>query len=181
MMGSGRFDWVLAEITQEVEYNPHGTQNRIAGEFSADRIEDRASFIFWRDIMARLTGDKHYVSRDATDAYLSQGIAQEKLGDIAVGAADLEHYDDALSPIEARVRIKWSASLNRSAVRHRESVLALQAKPSDETGTGFADHSCDNCGGPLPETDSESCAYCRSPIQRKNHDWLLQAIETQVE
>lgn len=181
VMGSGQFDWVLAEITQEVEYQNNRRGNRIAGEISADRIEDRASFVFWRDIMARLSADNTYLRRDATNGYLQKGAPKENLSDISVGAADLEHYDDALSPIEAHVRIKWSASLNRGAVRHRESILTLKAKPEEETGSGFAEHSCENCGGPLPETDSETCSYCRSPIQSKNHDWLLDNIETTVE
>lgn len=181
VMGAGEFDWVLAEITQEVEYREHARGSKVAGEMSSDRIEDRASFVFWRDIMARITGDASFVARDATDDYLRQLIPTEMLRDVAVGAADLEHYDDSLTPLEAKVRIKWSASLNRSAVQHRESVLTLRANPSEETGSGFAEHGCESCGGPLPETDAETCAYCRSPIQRKNHDWLLHTIETTVE
>jgi len=181
VMGSGEFDWVLAEITQEVEYSRNGSTSKIAGDMSADRIEDRASFVFWRDIMARVSGQNQIVARDAIDDYLQKSIPQQKLSEIAVGAADLEYYEDALSPIEAKVRIKWSASENGSAIRHRQSILTLHAKPSEETGVGFAEHSCGSCGGPLPETDSEACSYCRSPIQKKNKDWLLAGVNTTVE
>ena len=182
VMGSGTFDWVLAEITQEVEYGKGKRFKMPTKEMSADRIEDRASFIFWREIMSQLTAKKDFILRDATPKFLERAGAHLPLTDIAVGAADMESYDDTLSPIRAQVRIKWSAKgPGDQEIRHRESVLSLVAEPQFEAGSGFAEHSCDTCGAPLPETDAEACAYCRSPIQRKNKDWLLDEIKTTVE
>jgi rubrerythrin len=182
VMGSGSYDWVLAEITQEVEYKGSPGKKLVGEGMSADRIEDRASFIFWRDMMTAITGKKDFLLRDATDNYLKNARAGATWKDVAVGAADLEGYDDALSPITATVRVKWSAQgPGDKEIRHRESLLYLAAKPNAEEGSGFADHSCDTCGAPLPETDAEACAYCRSPIQRKNKDWLLDRVETTVE
>ena len=182
VMGSGTFDWVLAEITQEVEYGKGKRFKMPSQELSGDRIEDRASFIFWRDVLTGITGKRDFLLRDATDAYLEKKRAAASWKDVSVGAADIEAYDDALSPIRASVRIKWSAKgPGDREIRHRESVLSLVAEPQNEGGSGFADHSCETCGAPLPETDAEACAYCRSPIQRKNKDWLLDQVETTVE
>lgn len=181
VMGSGTFDWVLAEITQEVEYGKAKRFKMPTKDISPDRIEDRASFVFWRDVMARITGKKEYISRDASGHYLSATGGPAPLFDIAVGAADLETYEET-APLMAKVRIKWSArGPADKEPRHRQSVLSLIAEPDNVKAAGFAEHSCETCGAPLPETDSESCAYCRSPIQRKNKDWLLDEIKTTVE
>lgn len=178
--GSGTFDWVLAEITQASEYRG-GAKRKDLGEISSDRIEDRASFVFWRDLMTRLTQNRDYIVRDATETYLAGEIKSQSLYDIAVGAADLESYKANNSESIAKVRIKWSASaLQNTKVRHRQTIVTLRAQKS-ETAAGFAEHSCVSCGAPLPETDSIECSYCHSPIQRKNADWLLESVETKVE
>ncbi|GAB4424909.1 MAG: hypothetical protein OHK0011_05830 [Turneriella sp.] len=182
VMGSGEFDWVLAEITQESEYEGYRGNQELTHGLSPDRLEDRASYLFWRDAMARLTGDATYIRRDATDGYLAHAMKRQPLYDIAVGAVDVEACENQGDTAKARVLVKWSAADEKgSAVRHRRSVLFLQAKPDHLKDTGFADPGCPSCGAPLPETDSETCAYCRSTIARKNADWLLDKIETTVE
>lgn len=181
VMGSGTYDWVLAEITQEIEHGK-GRRAGVSKDVSSDRIEDRASFVFWRDTLATLTGKKDYLLRDATEKYIAQDIQQTTLSDIAVGAADLEEYNSSDATLTAKVRIKWSAkAAGDSEIRHRQTVLSLTAAPQDSEGAGFADHSCTTCGAPLPETDAEACSYCRSPIQGKNKDWLLDKVKTTVE
>lgn len=182
VMGSGTYDWVLAEITQQSEYSANAPRKKLAEDVSPDRIEDRASFVFWRQLMARLTGNGAYISRDASDAYLKEAAGAENLYDIAVGAAELESYNSADAACSAKVRIKWSAAASKGEpVRHRESVLLLTATKNDVLGSGFAEHGCNSCGAPLPETDSMECTYCHSPIQRKNADWLLESVTTSVE
>lgn len=182
VMGSGAYDWVLAEITQASEYSAGEQRKKLADDVSPDRIEDRASFVFWRQLMARLTGNRAYIERDATEIYLKDDTGREGLYDIAVGAAELESYAAAEPMCTAQVIIKWSAADSKGQnVRHRESVLRLKASASDVRAAGFAEHSCASCGAPLPETDSIECSYCHSPIQRKNADWLLESVETTVE
>lgn len=179
--GSGTFDWVLAEITQASEYRGPGARQNLTSA-SSDRIEDRASFVFWRDIMAALTQNKNYIVRDATDTYLAGELKPQSLYDIAVGAADLESFKANSSEAIAKVRIKWSAAaLPNTKVRHRQSVITLRAQNTHLNNAGFAEHSCASCGAPLPETDSIECSYCHSPIQGKNADWLLDSVETKVE
>lgn len=181
ILGSGTFDWVLAEITQYSEYRGQTTRKDLGG-LSSDRIEDRASFVFLRDLMAKLTGSTDYIVRDASATYLSTARETQTLYDIAVGAADLESLTNSGNEAIAKVRIKWSAAADeRAVVRHRQSILTLRAANADISGAGFAEHSCSSCGAPLPESDSIECSYCHSPIQRKNADWLLESVETNVE
>lgn len=181
--GSGTFDWVLTEITQSVEYKGSTTRKNM-GDVSSDRLEDRASFVFWRDLMAHMTANRAYIVRDATDTYLGS-VAFEKpqpLFNIAVGAADLETFKAKDEISRARIRVKWSAAGSRAAeVRHRQSVITLISPANAAAAGGFAEHSCSSCGAPLPETDSTECSYCHSPIQGKNADWLLESVETTIE
>lgn len=181
--GSGTFDWVLTEITQAVEYKGNTTRKGM-GEVSSDRLEDRASFVFWRDLMARMTAKRAYIERDATDEYLQAMVLekQQPLFNVAVGAADLETFKDAEDLSRARIRVKWSAAASRAAeVRHRQSLITLICPTKTAAAGGFAEHSCTSCGAPLPETDSTECSYCHSPIQGKNADWLLETVETTIE
>ncbi len=179
--GSGTFDWVLAEITQYSEYRGNTARKNLNG-LSSDRIEDRASFVFWRDLMAGLTGNRDYIVRDASENYLATESKPQSLYDIAVGAADLESFKSNSAESIAKVRIKWSAAAREGTeVRHRQSVVTLKAANAVTSTAGFAEHGCASCGAPLPETDSIECSYCHSPIQRKNADWLLDSVETTVE
>lgn len=182
VMGSGEFDWVLTEITQESEYKSPRSAKKLAHGLSPDRLEDRASFIFWRDTMARLTGDTNYIRRDATEDYLNSSIQKQPLYDIAVGAVDTQSVEVAEHDAFARVLVKWSAADKKEkAPRHRRSLLSLRAKTEHIKHKGFDDPGCPACGAPLPETDSIECSYCHSPIQRQNADWLLEKVETTVE
>jgi hypothetical protein len=181
VMGSGTFDWVLAEITQLSEYSGVQSRKALPAGLSPDRIEDRASFIFWRDVMSRITGDLNYVARDATESYLAEPKNLQPLYDIAVGAADLQSVESGEQGLKAKIMIKWSAADNKGkVVRHRRSWLHLVARNEDAQIQTFADPGCPSCGAPLPETDSEKCSYCQSTIARKNTDWLLDSIETTV-
>lgn len=180
IMGSGTFDWVLAEITQEIEYGRRRRPKLPPKDISPDRLEDRASFLFWRNAIHDLTGKKEYLFRDATPEYFSNLSKGNALSDIAVGAADLMEYQGGQT-LRAKVRIKWSAKDPANPWQlHRRSVLTLVANPRHMDGVGFAEHSCKACGAPLPEMDSENCYYCRSPIEAKNNDWLLESIATTV-
>ncbi|HNA79275.1 MAG TPA: TIM44-like domain-containing protein [Turneriella sp.] len=182
VMGSGTFDWVLAEITQLSEYRGVQSPKNLPAGLSPDRIEDRASFIFWRDVITRSKGDLNYVARDATSTYLAAPPKKQLLYDIAVGAADLKSVESGEQGLKAKVMIKWSAADGKDkVVRHRRSWLHLVARDADAKSQTFADPGCPSCGAPLPETDSEKCSYCQSTIARKNSDWLIESIETTVE
>lgn len=66
VVNSGKYDWVLAEITQDEEWVVPPAVNRVKGwqiirerdpGLNFQHIEDRASVIFWRCMMAVYFGD----------------------------------------------------------------------------------------------------------------------------
>jgi len=180
VISSGDFDWVLTEITQEIEFKKGlGIPFRI---YNGNRIEDRASFLFWRFAMVQLTGNKNLLTRDATIAFLTKSAKRARMRNFAVGAAELEDVIKEEDRFTATVRLKWSATDEQeNEPRHRESLLTLVSGKNDVNGHGFAEHSCESCGAPLPETDSDTCAYCKATIAKKNPDWLLDSVSTTVE
>jgi uncharacterized tellurite resistance protein B-like protein/predicted nucleic acid-binding Zn ribbon protein len=107
ILRSGQYDWVLAEITQESEWQP-GQVKRVPGVevllakdpgFNLEAMEDRASVVFWRLATAERVGDVKPLSKAALPAFLeayardlkSRRDAQGNrmwYGDRAVGSVD---------------------------------------------------------------------------------------------
>jgi hypothetical protein len=76
----GRLDWVLAEITQAVEWRgggretPPGVDDLRGGDPDLDvqDLEDRASVFFWRRATAQRTGDADLLRRSSTPAFFDR-------------------------------------------------------------------------------------------------------------
>ena len=71
IVNSGKYDWVLAEITQDEQWVVPLAMNQVKGwkiiserdsGFSFQHTEDRASMIFWRCMMAVYFGDFSYAA-----------------------------------------------------------------------------------------------------------------------
>lgn len=184
---SGEFDWVLSEITQSEEWKP-GSAADVPGlselekeNLSINRgiIEDRASFLFWRWIAARAGGSAAVLARDATAKFLG-GFAPPAnyFAQTAVGAVDLLEITGSDGEARAAVLVLWSSCFaSGTEPEHRENILRLVLPLRIKNPYGFADHSCDSCGGPLPESDAQKCTYCGGALQKTNSDWLLDSIE----
>ncbi|MCU0849351.1 MAG: TIM44-like domain-containing protein [Spirochaetes bacterium] len=185
---SGEFDWVLSEITQEEEWKG-GSADTVDGlkaleekNLSVNRevIEDRASFLFWRWLDARARGKAAVLSRDATGSFL-KGFGQEGRGapffEPAVGAVDLAGCRQEEGSAFADVLVLWSAASSKgSEPGHCEHIFTLKMPLDMKNPYGLADHSCDSCGAPLPETDALECGYCGKALQKVNSDWLLDSV-----
>ena len=107
ILRSGQYDWVLAEITQECEWQP-GSQKHLPAldalqsqdpGFNLQALEDRASVIFWRLATAeRLSDTKSltkvslpdFLQRYGADLKARRGPNGERTwqGDRAVGSVD---------------------------------------------------------------------------------------------
>lgn len=129
LLRSGEFDWVLAEITQECEWNPDepsepagvaSFQTADPG-FNRQHLEDRTSVIFWRGATAQLLGKIDPLRKMAADSFCETFQQELKTvssnggpatrtfwGNCAVGSVDLR----ALLPGEpldrALVEVRWS-------------------------------------------------------------------------
>ena len=159
---SGEFDWVLSEITQQEEWKEDSSRD-IAGlaelegrnlSINREVIEDRASYLFWRWIYARVRGTAAPLARDASPEFIAAFPAQKHtLINTAVGAVDLVSVALEGEDAVAKVKVLWStASEINDEPYHREHLFTLKMPVSLKNPYGLADHSCDTCGAPLPET-----------------------------
>lgn len=125
---SGEYDWVLAEITQSVEWSTSSGAERIPGytemsasdpAFNVQVIEDTASVVFWRYIKSYFDGSSEPVvkvaSRDFSDTLL-QKIDQTRDGDYhlyfkdaAAGTVEVQEIALGAEFDRVHVLIKWSA------------------------------------------------------------------------
>ncbi len=185
---SGEYDWVLSEITQREEWNSDsssgvpGLEELAAVNLAMNRqvVEDRASYLFWRWIQARVRGSGAPLGRDASKNFLDEQAPKTKeyLAETAVGSVDLGKIwlEDQLA--RAEVLVLWSASEGRGREPlHREHALMLSMPAGMENKFGLGDHGCVNCGAPLPESDAVNCAYCGAALPTVNDDWLLDELE----
>lgn len=184
---SGEFDWVLSEITQEEEWSPASSAD-VAGlaelegknlSINREVIEDRASNLFWRWIYSRITGSSAPLGRDATPGFV-KGFTPGKSNftRTSVGAVDLVSVSQAEDMVTSMVKVLWSASFQKGAEPyHQENNFTLKMPLALKNPYGLADHSCDHCGAPLPETDALKCTYCGGELQPNVSDWLLAQVE----
>lgn len=105
LLRSGQYDWVLAEITQECEWEPseRGDLPGVAAlrqrdpEFNPQEMEDRASVIFWRRAAAERLQSADPLRKVAFDAFCQHFSEQHKtprgqprqyIGECAVGSVE---------------------------------------------------------------------------------------------
>ncbi len=183
LYNSGEYDWVLSEITQMEEWKPASADgvSGLAEGMSRQVIEDRASYLFWRWIQCRVRGSALPLMRDATGNMKAKlaSPANEYLGEIAVGAVDLKSIESN-EEFRADVLIQWSASVEKNNEPiHFDHRMYLVLPKDANVETNFADHGCEQCGAPLPDTDALNCAYCGALLPDTHNDWLLDDIREQ--
>jgi hypothetical protein len=128
LLRSGEYDWVLAEITQQSEWNPGGG-GIVSGlarlresdpDLNVQSLEDRTSVIFWRKCAADRAGKidpmRKVTSTTYVDTYNARlrtapGAPRTYFGDCAVGAVNTLKFVPASPehPVEqALVEVRWS-------------------------------------------------------------------------
>ncbi len=129
VLASGEYDWVLAEITQSMEWNVVSDKSLIPGfenmevmdpGFNLQHIEDRTSVIFWRLIKTWFTNDVSDARKVALPSFL-EGFEKQLSNtrsddgwlffkDAAVGTVEVQNIipgtKDRMDRIE--VLVKWS-------------------------------------------------------------------------
>lgn len=134
VLTSGEYDWVLAEITQSMEWNVISDKSLIPGfekmvtadpGFNLQHIEDRTSVIFWRLIKSWFTGDVSEARKVTLPSYLEgfdKQIQSTMAGDewlffkdAAVGAVEVQSIDQGTANRMDRidVLVKWSGINSR--------------------------------------------------------------------
>jgi hypothetical protein len=128
IVNSGNYDWVLAEITQGSQFQPHPmTPDGLVKARQSDptltteALEDRASLVFWKWVESQSLGDAGRLAKVATAGFQDEvkgGI--EHLGkqgkqkffvECAVGGVNAQQLTQADGKDIAAVEIKWSAKI----------------------------------------------------------------------
>jgi predicted nucleic acid-binding Zn ribbon protein len=206
ILRSGEFDWVLTEITQESEWE-RGRHQMLAGvaEFrqkdpgiSRVGIEDRASVMFWRKMLADRSGKINPLRKIATDDfcrdYAAESLAPQPdgsrpfCGDCALGGVQLLGFAADEDDDNAIVELVWEgrliivhpgAALDQSGQRmHVHTLFILKRKTgvSSDPGTSLSSAHCPNCGAPVTSDLSPACTFCGTVLNDGSRGWVLSAV-----
>lgn len=203
IVNSGQYDWVLAEITQDEEWVVPPVKHAVAGwdeiqqrdpGLNFQHLEDRASVIFWRSIMAVYFNDIKYAapilhkscSKIPKAWAPAQGIFWKTP---AVGVVEVTQCiparDDAFDRI--LVLVRWSATRatgdRKRPVLHGHQriyshVLFLKRRSDVKTQSGqaFASFGCSSCGAPIDVGGAKACHYCGAILNDGTNDWVLEDV-----
>jgi uncharacterized tellurite resistance protein B-like protein len=187
LLCSGEHDWVLAEITQVVEWHPYATPPRGFDELRArdpeltrESLEDRASYLFWKWVEAGRARSLAPLRKCAAPDFLAGRAHLEGLDgarDVAVGGADLVLV--AAGDVEcAYVKVFWSAVFARTdRATPTASVLRLTRKGGVATRPGLTALLCGSCGAPIGESDTPTCDHCGALLTAGDDTWVLDGVE----
>ncbi len=202
-VNSGQYDWVLAEITQDEEWVVPPGQQSVPGwdklqksdpGLNFQHIEDRASVIFWRSLMAVYFDDVSY----AAPVLDSEIKAFPKLWGYesgsfwktpAVGAVEIvqcvpagkDEFDRIL------VMVRWSATkakgdrkrpilLGHQRIYSHIMILRRRRGITSDINNAFASFSCSGCGAPIDVGTAQACGFCGSPLNDGTGDWVLEDV-----
>lgn len=203
IVNSGQYDWVLSEITQDEEWvvppahhtvpNWDQLQQKDAG-LNFQHIEDRASVMFWRSLMAVYFDDIKHAAPilDRQQSGVPKLWSRQDEGfwkAPAVGVVEtvrcVPASEDEFDRIQ--VLIRWSgtkATGNRQKPelqglpRIYSHVLTLKRRKGVQSNSdsAFASFSCNDCGAAIDLGKSDACNYCGSPLNDGSGDWVLEGV-----
>lgn len=185
IFNSGEYDWVLSEITQEVEWNPDRFVNNesFSGKYpdcptSVQLLEDRASALLWKWIYAKSLGNESILKRETASPIILKKSKQKEVFYIPViGSAEMQNLNKQGDSFQADCHFRWSAARSYNALpEHKRNIVKLILNRTRDTKLGFGESACKNCGAPYPELDATHCSYCNEPIPETVNDWLLDDI-----
>lgn len=127
---SGEYDWILAEITQAMEWGTLGSPSLVPGwddmlakdpAFNLQHVEDRTSVIFWRYIRAHFDGTVEALRKVSSPEWLDDFAKRQALSrqggrwlhfrEAAVGAVEVQRLlpGPPGGRDRAEVLVRWSA------------------------------------------------------------------------
>jgi len=207
---SGEYDWVLAEITQDQEWDggrsgeqPGVEQLRQRDpDFNASELEDRASVMFWRKAAADRVGKIDPLRKIASPAFAETYALQLRssdngqrtfFGECAVGSVSLLGVGSNGQSEQAAIEIRWSAkryvanrgqaatSTGENALFHTLFILSRNAGSKTDVGKGISSAHCPTCGAPDAGGSANSCTYCGTVLNDGAHGWVLTDITARSE
>jgi len=200
LLRSGQYDWVLAEITQESEWEGVcssqvpgvATIRQSDPEFNLQALEDRASVMFWRLRTSEREGNAQAVRKIASEPFCQQYEAQLKghdqhwwFGECGVGkVSTLAMLDDGQWQ-RAVVEVRWSGTrfstdeqgrpqnTGQGVLSRTGLVLGRRSGEKSDVNLSISSAHCPNCGAPEAGGDSNSCPFCGTVLNDGSHGWIL--------
>ncbi|MGY8767904.1 MAG: TIM44-like domain-containing protein [Pirellulales bacterium] len=199
LLRSGEHDWVLSEITQADAYRPHRLEGMSSAaaywiqhdpSFNTHHLEDRASVIFWRKVMADRKRDIAPLNKMAADQFCDAYELQLKqtnsdraatYGDCGVGSVELIGVIPNEKMDRALVSIRWSGKrwkpngqLTERGYTFR-SLLVLGRNQGVKTkiDQSISSSHCFACGAPEENLTSHACEFCGEVLNNGSQDWVL--------
>jgi uncharacterized tellurite resistance protein B-like protein len=187
ILNSGTYDWVLAEITQEGEFEIQPAKAiegfaRLKGNDPAVNrqvLEDRASLVFWKWVEAQATGEPKRFARVCTAHALNELEAQksrasESLSQAAVGGVELVLCESDADFDRATFEVRWSTTgAGTGFVRTSAMTLARKSGVKTNPKTGMSTDRCHGCAAVQAESDAANCAWCGALLSQ---DWAFEDL-----
>lgn len=202
IVNSGNFDWVLAEITQGSQFQPHpmvpeglAKARQTDASLTTEALEDRASLIFWKWVESQTLADAGRLAKVAVPAFqeevkggiehLSAQGKQKFFVECAVGGVNTQQLTQVGGKDVAAVEIKWSAKIGIGPKggkppalpsQPQRYVMLLERKSGavSSADNGMSTNRCPNCAAPLTDNGQPSCEFCGALLSSGEKDWVMQ-------
>jgi predicted lipid-binding transport protein (Tim44 family) len=205
LTNSGEYDWVLAEITQTVDYNANGFKKGEATSkkllevykkdptFSIQMMEDKASNTFLQILTARTKGKAELARRFVSDTYYSRLETEVKTdSDKAYVRLYLNHVDlvngyskDNLDHLifnikytkqQLKLENGKGQLLDGAPVSLQKVMVMVRATNAAPAKGQLYAHSCPNCAGPITDTIDTKCSYCGEALNSPQFEWIVDNV-----
>ncbi len=190
-VNSGEFDWVLAEITQESEWDPAASPAAALAalshdpETTAQGLEDRASMLFWRwqRCLAdgNLTALEGWCSESGLAAVRASAQGKRAYLDCGVGSVEVRRARAEDGKEEVPVVVLWAGREGGAAEPSRKcrSVITLSRKAGVRAVPAAALRSahCAGCGAAIPPA-AAACEHCGRGFKDPSVDWVVADLKT---
>ena len=201
IVNSGNYDWVLAEITQGSQFQPHPMTpdgfvkaRQSDPTLTTEALEDRASLVFWKWVESQSLADAGRLAKLATPTFLEEvkgGI--EHLGkqgkqkffvECAVGGVNTQQLSQVDGKDVAAVEIKWSAKIGIGPKGGKPPALPSQPQryvmlleratgAKSSADNGMSTNRCPQCNAPLTDNGQPTCEFCGALLSSGEKDWVM--------
>jgi hypothetical protein len=202
LLRSGEYDWVLAEITQEVEWQVPKRGGLPGAKTLCERdpgfdpaaLEDRASVVFWRKATADRLGKIDPLRKMALDSFCDQYAGALRgnqgrtfIGDCAVGSVDMRGVMSDGQWDRAIVELRYSGKrfvIDTHGPRNTGEdfwaavlfVLAKKAESPTDAAQSISSAHCPNCGAPESNSADAACQFCGTVLNDGAQGWVLEQV-----
>lgn len=184
IVNSGNFDWVLSEITQGSQHQPHPAlpdgfvkARQSDPALTTEALEDRASLVFWKWIEAQSLGDPSRMAKVSVEQF-GASLQKRAFREVAVGAVNTQQLSRQNDKDVAAIEVRWSAKVGAGQSQPLRYVMLLERGAGAKTpdGHGMSTNRCSQCGAPLTDNGQPVCEFCGNVFSSGVNDWVLRDV-----